>query len=144
MKLHGLAHGAHIFLLGDGRLIPIKLNRAECDTGALLVPVFLGQHALGLPISLCGVGASVFSGHARPTCTASFGISPAPLHLGVLLCTQLSSPARTPRCWNLWGGGGGGMQIGVYMDNRLVYALEGGAWKPIALDELVAKARRGV
>ena len=32
-------------------------------------------------------------------------------------------------------------QIGVYMDNRLVYALEGGAWKPIPLDRLVDRAR---
>ncbi len=33
------------------------------------------------------------------------------------------------------------VQIGVYMDNRLVYTLEGGAWKPIPLDRLVDKAK---
>jgi len=33
-------------------------------------------------------------------------------------------------------------KVSVYMDNRLVYAQQEGAWKPIALDDLVAKAKK--
>ena len=33
-------------------------------------------------------------------------------------------------------------KVSIYLDNRIVYALVGGEWKPLAIDELLEKAAK--
>ena len=33
-------------------------------------------------------------------------------------------------------------KVSIYLDNRIVYALVAGEWKPMAIDELLAKAAK--